>query len=500
MTSHIMLIIGAAGLRLFLPGLVEMLAKPNFISLFSFYFPLFCTVTALFEFKEEKRINEVAALEGETSGNGNVSARRRSARLSSTPGKQSKTKTRHSIGSRLRRRSADSLMPAIPSSELSLEAELEDWLRFWMVRGFLEASKCLVAWATPLWFTTALVQLELLFYVWIYCLPFIQPDTIAGQTLPEARPLRVMCSYLGPYARRVVESVSGAVPFDFWQNRVVGSSRQIMSALVLVRLLKQPTADWLVHALEVGRGLVIPALSLMTPGFLTRYGVVYVQYLLSISKSYEKGETTLWLQYWVLHAFVDAALYHFASVLWWVPFSTHAIFCLWCYLSIPQSIEHWYLFVETEFKHFGLLPGEHEGTFEHTKTARLLEWIWEILPKAADADQVQAPTVEVATVEPVSIEKVGTSPATPKETENVGSPPATPKDDGSQGKESPFKDRDILAADTNSTADEEYESSDLGSPDSKGSDGKMVEVSLFFDSKPDPPLTRSKRRAAAGRS
>uniref|UniRef100_A0A7S2Y997 Uncharacterized protein n=1 Tax=Entomoneis paludosa TaxID=265537 RepID=A0A7S2Y997_9STRA len=451
MTSHIIFTTCAAGVWFLFPGFVGLLAKPNFISLFSFWFPLLCTVTSLFEFEDEQRATQEYPQTEIEEKNINSSRRR-------TAGKEKKTKRRQTLVGRLRRGSTDNAhAPMIPSSEKSLKDELDDWKRFWMVRGSIEASKCLLAWVTPSWFTATLLNLEMFFYIWIYALPFIQPQSIAGQGLPEGRPLRVICSYLGPYSRRSAEAISGVIPVEFWQNKVVAFARQLLSALVLVRVVKQPTSDVLVHMLEEGRGLVIPFLTLMTPGFLTRYGVVYVQHFLSIAKS-SNGETTLWLRYWVLHALVDGTLYHFSSILWWIPFSTHAIFVLWCYLSLPRTITHWYDVVETEFKHFGLLPGEHDGTFEQTKTARFLGWVWDILPKAADAEEEKAdpPSEEV----PID-----------QTTGDNGNVNSEENDQVSEMLDSPFKDRAIVAADTNTTADiDEDDDDDSYNPSADGLD------------------------------
>jgi len=259
-----------------------------------------------------------------------------------------------------------------------------------MVRGAVEGLKCLLSWVTPSWCTPALLQLELLFYLWIYGLPLIQPQAIAGQELPEGRPLRVLCKWLRPQAKRTMEAVSGAIPLDFWQDRIVGYTKTILAGLVLVRALKQPTSDWLVHLLEEGRPLVIPALTLLMPGVLTGYGIVYVQYFLSIAKtSTQKKSLRLWLRYWVLNALIDATLQHFSSLLWWIPFSNHAIFVLYCYLSLPKTVDHWYTAMETEMKKFGLLiyhdnTGDELSSMEDSHTARFLAWVWGMLPKAAE--------------------------------------------------------------------------------------------------------------------
>ena len=372
--------------RFFLPGLVSAFANPKVISLFSFWCPLFLTVTTVFQYREETSETERSDQEGDRRLSRGWSSRWRK----STDGPNQRLE-KSTSASRLMSNGPQSQSSKrnLHTTEASLENELRDWLRFWMVRASLEAVKDLLGWFTPSWVIAVALEWELLFYVWIYCLPLIQPETIAGQRLPEGRPLRVLCSVLGPYSQRLVDTVSGAVPEQFWRTQVVSYASQIAALMKLVRLLTQPTADWLLHMVEEGRGLFIPALTLMTPGMLTKYGVVYVQFVLPTAKSHSRQRnidvTLLWLQYWVINAGVDAILSYFSSLLWFVPFSTHGIFCLWCYLSLPRTIKSWYGVLESELKLLGLLPGDHEGDFEGTKTALFLMWVWENLPKAKDS-------------------------------------------------------------------------------------------------------------------
>ena len=342
MTSHVIFLACSTAIRLFFPGVVVKFASPKFISLFSFWCPLFFTVTAIFQYRELQREKEgrqqqqQEQQQSETAAHNEKSTTRRWSRGSAQDKNSSNSERQSAFSRRYRRQSREGSNQSTDHALESLGIELRDWSRFWTVRACLEAIKTLLAWVTPTWVLSTALELELLVYAWMYCFPLIQPDTIV---VSEARPLCVICSFLGPFAQQLVEKVSGAVPEVFWQRKVLSCASQIQGIMTMVGLLSQPTAEWLLHMLEEGRGLCIPALTLLTPGVLTSYGVVYVQFLLPMARSYNKQRnidaTLLWLQYWVLHAGVDSVLSYFSSILWWIPFSTHAIFCLWCYLSLP---------------------------------------------------------------------------------------------------------------------------------------------------------------------
>jgi hypothetical protein len=326
-----------------------------------------------------------------------------------------------------------------PNYYSSLQEEQEaDWLRFWIVRGTVQAFQVVLAWWTPVWLHSTLLHLEVLFYVWIYLLPYVQPESI-GTTmssttvvggkngrvwmeLPEGRPLQVLHdSYLQPAVEYLHDTISGAVPPDAWETYIVSNVRRLLSALVLVWMMQQETANAILHVVQESRSLVVPAVTLFMPYFVTAYGVVYVQYGLSLAKSaaatvqqqqqaqrQQHGDKSTsscqrWLSYWVLHCALVAVLHRLQGILWWIPFSTHAIFILWCALSIPRNIDFVYQFVCDELRAFAILPpppsqqraAAHATTtsngiadaavvaaWQDTTTAKCLQWIWERLPKA----------------------------------------------------------------------------------------------------------------------
>jgi hypothetical protein len=272
------------------------------------------------------------------------------------------------------------------STEKNMEDELQYWLRFWMVRSAVEVVKLLLRSFTPSWIAIIFQNLSFFFYIWIYLLPFLVPQTIGGQQLPEARPLQVLVSYLSPAVHNVHDKVTSVVSAEFWQNHVVGYASKLMDLAVLMRLLSRPSADWGLHVVEEMRPLILPGVTLFMPGFITQYGVLYVQYVLSVAKSSESPTSERWLKYWVLNAIVTSALHNFSGILWWIPFSSHATFLLWAYLSLPNSIDKWYGYLHQDLGHYGMLPGsEMTDDWSKTLVGRLLTGILMVVPKAQDA-------------------------------------------------------------------------------------------------------------------
>jgi TB2/DP1, HVA22 family len=336
------------------------------------------------------------------------------------------------------------------SLQLQQEEHKADWLRFWIVRGAVQAAKVWLAWWTPLWLHSTLFHLEVLFYLWIYIMPYLQPESISTNgkkyyELPEGRPLQVLHDvYVQPAVEFMHDTISGAVPRDAWETYVVANVRRVLSALVLVWMLSQETADAILHGVQEGRSLVVPAVTLFMPYFITAYGVTYVQYGLSMQKSSlaitmttiqqsqqqqqhgndnskssssSSSSCQRWLSYWVLHCALVAILSRLQGLLWWIPFSTHAIFVVWCALSIPRNVDYvFHHLVCDELRAFGILPptynynsnnGSSSGigsndnsddkndavvvaAWQETKTAKCLQWIWERLPKANNSNENDA--------------------------------------------------------------------------------------------------------------
>lgn len=398
-----------------------MLAHPGVISLLSWWYPVFCSITLLHQFSMEKEENNAAKSNKENDAP-DGSPKRAPKR---TDTKRGKVQTRQPLVEKGRKRTSGIPSPSVPykdrkkkrqsvgaaisvvsSVEQNLGDELDYWLRFWMVRGALLFSKALFGYFVPYPIARILKTLECFFYLWIYTLPFVVPQTIAGQQLPEARPLRVMTSYLSPAARYVHERIAGIVPETFWRETIVAYISNVLRLAVMLRLFNQTFSDWLLHVLEECRPLLVPSGTMLMPGIVTQYGALYVQFVPMTSRSTEGENCELYLKYWVLNAVLGAALRYCSSALWWVPFSSHFTFLLWGYLTLPQSINSWYGVLHDEFCSFGLLPGSQQAEdLTQTRMGKMSLSLLEALPKAKDdvsdgemdrlvADEIRGPVLD----------------------------------------------------------------------------------------------------------
>jgi hypothetical protein len=284
-----------------------------------------------------------------------------------------------------------STAPAIPVDPQDLA---EYWLRYWVIYAtvqvacrlpgfipilgrFLTRHPTCMSWAA---------EFQLVFFIWIFSMERLisSQDAVLAQALPA----KLLHQHVTPFLLEFQTIISEAVPKATWQNIVVDKSRRVLDLLVMVRLLSEPWKEWWLHVLEESRVLVLPSFSLLMPGFITQLGVTYVQFVLPTAKSLQTtndtSTTLLYLQYWVLHCAVSGLLTWFASITWWIPFSTHMIYLLWCHLSFGKTIGAWYDLLEMELVAFGLLEGDAQVEVHQTLSVRLLTSIVQRLPSAAE--------------------------------------------------------------------------------------------------------------------
>jgi len=117
--------------------------------------------------------------------------------------------------------------------------------------------------------------------------------------------------------------VSGVVTEETWNTVVQSKARRVVEVFVMLRFISEPFKECLLQILDEGRTLLLPAVTLLMPGFITQFGVVYVQYLVpSVKSSQSKGKAgeLLYLQYWTLHCILSGFLAWFSPFLWLVPF------------------------------------------------------------------------------------------------------------------------------------------------------------------------------------
>jgi hypothetical protein len=293
------------------------------------------------------------------------------------------------------------------------EAATRYWLRYWVVYALVQSVGTLGS-MVPV-FGSVVVQhpyvlhtcseLKLLFFIWLFSMEAMIGAAVVEEDafMANAMPLSLIHNHITPLLLDFEAVVSEAVSAVTWKTLVHSQAQRILEVLVLVKILSESRKDWFLHALEEGRGLLLPSLSLFMPSFITVWGVAYVQYIVPSSKSTKallvdkkrrkseqrinEEQEILYLQYWIVHCIVNGVLAYFSAILWFVPFATHATFLLWCHLSLPKSIAQSYELIESELIAFGLLPGESELQFHETKTLQILQAVYSRLPSAADVKE-----------------------------------------------------------------------------------------------------------------
>jgi len=279
------------------------------------------------------------------------------------------------------------------------------WLNYWQLYAVIQAvgsclsmipivGRFLVSHPLVGFFTG---EFKLFFFVWVFGMERLLGKTSKDDFLAEALPLRLIQNFIRPLILQLHSLVSDAISKEFWQKWVVSKTKTTLDIAVMVRAISEQRRDWLVHIVEEARVLTLPSITLLMPGFVTQFGVAYVQYMVPSAKSAEvssKAMKVVYLQYWILHCGTAGLLHKLGGVLWWVPFSTHMIFLLWSYLILPQAIKSLYGILESELLAFGILPkGKNESVekdgdsisvvkISDTKTAWLFQSLVDRLPSA----------------------------------------------------------------------------------------------------------------------
>lgn len=285
------------------------------------------------------------------------------------------------------------------------------WLRYWIIYALVES---LGTFGTLVPVFGSFVakhpyvlyvcsELKLLFFIWVFFMEKLLGAVVSDEKtlMAQTMPLRLMHDHVAPLILEFEAVVSESVSKETWDTVVVSKVQRILEVFVMLKMFSESNKDWCLHILVEGRPLLLPSISLFMPGFVTSFGVAYAQYLVPSSKSAKalgsgkgklhtrenEAKEILYLQYWVIHCLVGGFLSYFSSLIWWIPFSTHAIFVMWCYLSFPKSIAQYYGLLETELTAFGLLPGESSMEIHETKTAQVFQAVYSRLPSANDAER-----------------------------------------------------------------------------------------------------------------
>ncbi len=293
------------------------------------------------------------------------------------------------------------------------EAATRYWLRYWVVFALVQSVGTLAT-MVPV-FGNFVVrhpyvlhicsELKLLFFIWLFSMETLIGAAVVQEDalMAKAMPLNLLHEHIAPLLLELEAVVAESVSKKTWTSLIHSKVQRVLEVFVMLKMLSDHRKDWLLHILDEGRTLLLPSLSLFMPSFITQFGVAYVQFIVPSAKSTRaliaakqrrtqgsvKNEDVelLYLQYWIIHCLVSGLLGYFSVIIWWIPFSTHATFLVWCHLSFPKSITQSYHVLETELVAFGLLPGKSELQLHETKTVKVIQAVCSRLPSAADKEE-----------------------------------------------------------------------------------------------------------------
>jgi hypothetical protein len=163
----------------------------------------------------------------------------------------------------------------------------------------------------------------------------------------------------------------------------------MLDLLVLVRLIRKESQDWLITTIVESSALLPAVTTLLMPSYFTNYGVIYVSLIVpagysisscdAIRRSGQSIDTMMpkiddssrYLQFWIVHAALSMILASFAPLLAWVPLSTHATWLLWAHVQLESSTR----------KIYGWFQGElGKKSLCETAVARSTRWVIAALP------------------------------------------------------------------------------------------------------------------------
>lgn len=385
--------------KLFFPSVVKWLAyDTNTTVLLSVWYPLICTLGWVHEQRngEKRHTERRKRRKSKLIKSNSKQHSRKKATKSKTRNTRASLETTSSPTPKEDERDGDGKVEQETTYQL-VESSTAFWLRYWRIYSIFQAFSYTCSMLPvsgrsvgPHAFFVLAAEMKLLFFIWIFFMDKFMGKIMGDAFVVEALPLRILDRHLVPNVLDIHAAVSGAVKEETWNSAIQSKARRVFELLVTVQFLSEPFKDWLIHIFDEGRTLILPAVTLLMPGFVTRIGVAYVQFLVPCVGSYHaEGEAAklLYLQYWTLHCVLSGFLACFASFLWLLPFSTHAIFVAWCYLSFPATISNCYAILETELVTFGVLKGEPVMAIHDTRTVQLLTAITKRLPSAIENEE-----------------------------------------------------------------------------------------------------------------
>ena len=279
----------------------------------------------------------------------------------------------------------------------SVEQEATYWLQYWTVYRLVTGSFRVIhllpivgSFASRMtMFQTTAAELNLFFYLWIYGMSYILTSTAMSEADLQrsymVRPLPFLSKSLSPVVHKIFQTTSNLISPEAWTS-LVDKVKSFLNIAVVVRLLSPSSQTRLLQWLEYAHPFLVPAITLLMPGFITEYGVLYVNTIVPSARvvpTKSLAQTMDSLQYWILHALLSGLLSWWSGLLWWIPFSTHAIFILWCHLQCTSDA--YYNILERELQAFGLLPKGKVNVVpvDQTITATMFRTLTKSLPSAS---------------------------------------------------------------------------------------------------------------------
>lgn len=376
MMPHILFVGVAAAGKMLLPSFFRWLACDTaLLPVIKFWYPFIATILLLHDIKLVQSNSQPDRLQTPKKGISSSPQKTPISRIfpRTTPASEKRQQKRREVGEMKERESY--------------------WLQFWMTSAAFICCKSFFA-ALPFvkrlinryeWCQPGLVQLELLFYIWVFVMPYLLPQI---SNAPEGRPLFLLEPKISQMAKVVYKSTL-VFSDTWWQTWVIGPLTTGLNLMVTLRMLSKSFADELRDVVIQGKALLLPSLSLFMPRFLSVFGLLFVQYALPLHKqsTLRKGRHVM-LRYWVIHVILTVIAEATESILWWIPLSRVVTFVAFVVIGTSQAVvDVCVRMILHDLEVFRLLPSTDDASEEERKrswAARGVHALLERLPKARD--------------------------------------------------------------------------------------------------------------------
>ena len=423
---HVLFLTVCSSVKLLFPRVITYIATETYLNtLLGTWYPLIWTISLLYHYRHGKTSGPSSKMTPlkQSSSNSNQSS---TAIMSpKTPAFYPKTTPMKHTSTPVQRWLRAATTPIRRENDTQVHEECTYWLHYWIVVAVISTFSSIL-YSTPFmgrlftkssWMKSSLSEIQLLWYLWLFSLPASLTSASIDPTKGyESRPLPLVYRQISPLILSMYNIISDAVPQSIW-DMVCEKIKSVLSICVMVRLLSEESKDSLLHLIVEARPLLPPAMTLFTP--FTGIGVLYVKSIVPAAR-YVKTQNILSanmsaLEFWVLHTLLSGVLQWWNGVLWWIPFSSHVVFLVWCHVQLPKSCAKYYGVLEEELQAFGLLDkGDKELELQSSLTARIVSrWI-QSLPSASNSEDDVLEIINAESKDAVTNDKENDQPVEPK--------------------------------------------------------------------------------------